>query len=45
MMIKWISTTLIIWNWNGDQGDLLYLNLDLELLFTKSQNFKLDFNW
>ena len=45
MMIKGISSTLIIWNWNDDQGDLLYLDLDLDLLSTKSQNFKLDFNW
>ena len=45
MMIKGISSTLIIWNWNDDQGDLLYLDLDLDLFSTKSQNFKLDFNW
>ena len=29
--------------WNDDQGDFLYLNLDL--LYAKSWNFKLDFNW
>ena len=42
-MIKGIYSILIIWNWNDDQGDLLYLNLSL--IFAKSQNFKLDFNW
>ena len=30
MMIKEISSTLIIWNWNDDQRDLLYFDLALE---------------
>ena len=28
MMIKGISSTLIIWNWNDDQRDLIYFNLE-----------------
>ena len=42
MMIKGISSTSI-WLWDDDQRDLLYL--DLDFFSTKSQNFKLDFNW
>ena len=41
-MIKGVSSTLI-WLWNDDQRDFLYF--DLGLLFAKSQNLELDFNW